>query len=72
MLTVPPTILDLLDLAPGAEVALAVAGGRIVIEPCVRPRYALDELLAQCDASAPVDEETRDWLDAPAVGDELL
>ena len=54
MLAVPPAILDLLHLAPGAKVGLAVEQGRLVVEPTARPRYTLDELLAQCDASAEV------------------
>ena len=52
MLAVPPAILDLLHLRAGATVGLAVERGRLVIEPTLRPRYSLDELLAQCDASA--------------------
>ena len=42
------------------------------VEPQTRPRYTLDELLAQCDASAAAAPEVRKWLDAPPVGDELL
>lgn len=72
MLAVPPAILDLLHLAPGAKVGLAVEQGRLVVEPTARPRYTLDELLAQCDASAEVTAEDRAWLDAKPVGGELL
>ena len=46
--------------------------GRLVIEPMTRPAYTLDELLAQCDASAEVSTEDRDWLDGTPVGNELL
>jgi antitoxin ChpS len=72
MLAVPPAILDLLHLRPGATVSLAVEGTRLVIEPQTLPRYTLDELLAQCDPEAPISEEDRPWLDSPAVGSELL
>ena len=72
MLAVPPAILDLLHLRAGATVGLAVERGRLVIEPTLRPRYSLDELLAQCDASAKVSAEDRAWLDSKAVGSELL
>lgn len=72
MLAVPPTILDLLHLKAGAAVGVGVDGGRLVIEPQQRPRYSLDELLAKCDASAPLSAEDRDWLDAPSIGSELL
>jgi antitoxin ChpS len=72
MLAVPPVILDLLHLHAGATVGLAVDHGRIVIEPTQRPHYTLDALLAQCDASAEISVEDRDWLDSKPVGSELL
>jgi antitoxin ChpS len=72
MLAVPPAILDLLHLQAGATVGLAVDGGRLVVEPMPRPHYTLDELLAQCDASAEVSQEDRAWLDDKPVGSELL
>jgi len=72
MLAVPPAILDLLHLSPGATVGLAVDHGRLVVEPTLRPRYSLDELLAQCDASAEVSAEDLAWLDSKPVGKELL
>ena len=72
MLAIPPAILDLLDLRAGATVGLAVDRGRLVIEPTLRPRYSLDELLAQCDAAADLSAEDRAWLDNKPVGNELL
>lgn len=72
MLAVPPAILDLLRLRAGATVGLAVDHGRLVIQPTLRPHYSLDELLAQCDASAEPTAEDRQWLDAKPVGSELL
>ncbi len=72
MLAVPPAILDLLHLSAGATVGVAVDGGRLVVEPQQRPRYTLDELLAQCDASAELSAEDRAWLDARPHGSELL
>ena len=72
MLAVPPALLDVLHLAAGAKVGLAVDNGRLVVEPASRPRYTLDELLAQCDASAEISAEEREWLDARPVGGELL
>ncbi|WP_225772564.1 AbrB/MazE/SpoVT family DNA-binding domain-containing protein [Inquilinus sp. Marseille-Q2685] len=72
MLAVPPAILDILHLDAGAKVGLTVDNGRLVIEPQGRPRYTLDELLAQCDPSADLTPEDREWLDAKPVGSELL
>ena len=72
MLALPPAILDMLHLHAGATVGLAVDHGRLVVEPTPRPRYSLDELLAQCDASAKVSAEDQAWLDSKPVGSELL
>lgn len=72
MLAVPPALLDVLQLSAGAKVGLAVDNGRLVVEPKARPRYTLDELLAQCDPAAEPSPEDREWLDDKPVGDELL
>lgn len=72
MLTLPPAILELLHLRAGATVGVAVDGGRLVIEPSQRPHYSLDELLAQCDASAEMPAEDQQWLGSKPVGSELL
>lgn len=72
MLAVPPALLDVLHLTAGTKVGLSVNNGRLVVEPHARPRYSLDELLAQCDASAEVSAEDLEWLDAAPVGGELL
>jgi len=72
MLAVPPVLLDVLHLSAGANVGLAVDAGRLIVEPCKRPRYTLDELLAQCDPDAELTAPEREWLDAPAVGQEVI
>ncbi len=72
MLAVPPALLDILQLRPGAKVGLAVQGGRLVVEPQQRPRYTLEELLAQCNPKAPRSKEDREWLDSKPVGDDLI
>ena len=72
MLAVPPAILDLLHLQAGATVGMAIDGGRLVIEAQTRPRYSMDELLAQCDFSKQMTAEEREWMAAKPVGKELL
>ncbi|MEK8088661.1 antitoxin [Thermithiobacillus plumbiphilus] len=72
MLAVPPALLDVLRVTAGSKVGLAVDNGRLVVVPQARPRYTLDELLAQCDASAEVSAEDLEWLNAKPVGNELL
>jgi antitoxin ChpS len=70
MLAVPPALLDILHLRPGARVGLAVQSGRLVVEPQQKPRYTLAELLAKCDPKAPRSKDEREWLaDKPAGGE---
>jgi len=64
MLAVPPALLDLLRLRPGAKVGIAIESGRLVVDPQPRPRYTLSELLAECDPKARRTKEDREWLDA--------
>jgi antitoxin ChpS len=84
MLAVPPALLDVLQLQPGAKVGIAVQSGRLVVEPRPRPRYSLDELLAQCNPKArrskqsskptskPGSRQEREWLNSKPVGSELI
>jgi len=84
MLAVPPALLNVLQLQPGARVGIAVQSGRLVVEPRPRPRYTLDELLAQCDpetrrskqsskqSSKQGSKQEREWLESKPVGGELI
>ena len=72
MLAVPPAFLDQLNLQIGATVGLVIDNGCLVVDPRPRPRYSLAELLAASDYSQPQPAEEREWVNAPAVGGELL
>ena len=72
MLAVPPALLDLLQLQPGAKVGIAVESGRLIVEPQKRRRYTLDELLAQCNPKAPRTKEEQEWFHSKPVGGELI
>jgi antitoxin ChpS len=72
MLSIPPAILELLHLQPGSTVGVSVDGGRLMIDPHPRPHYTLAELLAESDYSQPKTTEEREWVDAPAVGREII
>lgn len=72
MMAVPPALLDMLHIGAGTTVGIEIDHGRLVVEPQLRPRYTLDELLAECDASAPISDEDHAWLDSGPVGNELL
>ena len=71
MLAVPRAILDMLHLEAGATVGLTVDGERLVVLPQPKPRYTLDELLAQYDPQPEITEEDRAWLDLYSIGREL-
>jgi antitoxin ChpS len=80
MLAVPPALLNVLQLQPGAKVGITVEKGRLVVEPRQRPRYTLDELLAQCDPTARLSKQglkraskqEREWVNSKPVGRELI
>lgn len=72
MLAVPPALLDILQLQPGAKVGVAIESGRLVVEPRPRRRYTLNELLAQCDPKARRARVEKEWLDTKPVGGELI
>ena len=72
MMTVPPAILELLNLGAGSSVGVSVVDGKLVVEPAPKPRYRLDDLLAQCDSAAEPSLEDRTWLDGAPQGSELI
>jgi antitoxin ChpS len=72
MLAVPPALLDQLRLKPGVAVGVVVDGENLVIKTTAKPRYTLEELLAASDYSQELCSEERAWLDAPAIGKEIL
>ncbi len=72
MLAVPPAILDLLHLEVGDILGLEVDGERLILDPKVKPRYTMAELLKVSDYTFSRSEEEVEWLQAPATGGELL
>lgn len=68
----PAAILKQLKLSEGDGVDIFASEGNIVIKPLKeRPRYSLDELLAQCDESSELPEELKAWDEAKPVGNEI-
>ena len=73
MLAVPPAILNLVQLQSGSAVSISVENGRMVVEPEVTKRYSLQELLDQCDLSAPMpDSNDNRWTTSAPQGRELI
>jgi antitoxin ChpS len=71
MMAVPPVLLDLLDLKPGSMVGMDVDGERLVIRPRRKPRYTLQELLAQSNSKRRLSRKDREWIDLTPAGKEL-
>jgi antitoxin ChpS len=70
MMAIPKSLLEGLGLSANTKVGLSLKDGRLVIEPCHKPKYSLTELLEQCDASAPVSAEELAWQEIRPIGDE--
>ena len=68
MLTVPPDLLDLLQLRVGNAVDVGVENGRLVVQRKERPSYTLDQLLAQCTEMDWPSDEDRTWVSDKPVG----
>jgi antitoxin ChpS len=63
MMSVPRAFLDQLHLHAGSQVEIDIDNGRLIVEPA-KPRYSLEELLAQCDTPADMSADEREWLDS--------
>ena len=79
LVTVPAAARRMLDLKEGQELTVKVEGTRITLEPVTggrpqrvrKPRYSLEELLAQGTTEGPLSDDEQDWQDGPAVGREV-
>ncbi|MCP2230178.1 AbrB/MazE/SpoVT family DNA-binding domain-containing protein [Erwinia aphidicola] len=72
MLTIQPALLDVLQLNVGAKVGMAVDAGRLIVEAQSRPRYTLEQLLAQCGSHAEISSDDSELLNNKPVGGELI
>ena len=72
IVSLPKAILDQLGLKVDTPVDIDVVDDKIVIARRSPGRIGLEARLAMCDFEQPVTAEERDWLDAPAVGDEVI
>ena len=72
MMAIPKPFLETLGLAANSKVEVTIEDGRLITIPRARPKYTLEELIAQCDLDAPWSEEEREWMDTPSVGNEIV
>jgi antitoxin ChpS len=72
MMAIPKPLLDTLGVAANAKLDLTVEDGKLVAVPRKRPKYTLDELLAQCDPHAEITDEEKMWMNLEPVGKEII
>ncbi|MDA8159487.1 MAG: antitoxin [Desulfobacteraceae bacterium] len=71
VMALPKQVLAMLRLGVGSRVEVSVENGRLVVEPKVKPRYTLAELLSRCtEENMELTAEDREWLEAQPVGKE--
>ncbi len=73
IVSIPPALLDQIKLSTGDAVEILAKDDHIEIYPVVK-RITLDDLLAQCDLTAPIEREEEDDLflgSGPVGGEEL-
>ena len=69
-LVIPKPVRESLHLSAGQSVILEQTAEGLLVRPRTK-KYSLDELLAQCDAKAPLPKEVKEWLDSPPTGNEV-
>lgn len=69
VMTVPKAYIEQNQLHDGSSVDLIVDGDRLIISAPRKPKYTLEELLAQMPEGLPRDEV---WDDMAPVGQEII
>ena len=72
IVALPKAFLDQLGLKVDTPVDIEVIDDKIVIARRSPGRIGLEARLAMCNFDQPMTTEEREWLDAPAVGDEAI
>ncbi|MGS2874822.1 AbrB/MazE/SpoVT family DNA-binding domain-containing protein [Enterobacter huaxiensis] len=69
-MVIPGVVMKELGLKPGQSMEAHVTNNQLVLTP-VSKQYSLEELLAQCDLSAPEMSEQEVWGSSSSMGDEV-
>ncbi len=69
-LVIPPPVLKDLGIGVGQHLTLSTSGGTIVLTP--KRKYALADLIAQCDPKAAPPADLALWDAARPAGQEVL
>ncbi|WEL56320.1 AbrB/MazE/SpoVT family DNA-binding domain-containing protein [Pseudomonas kermanshahensis] len=68
----PAAVLKQMQLGIGSTLSLDTAGETMVLKPLrTKPKYTLEELMAQCDLTAPEPADMADWNAMRPVGREV-
>jgi antitoxin ChpS len=72
VMTLPRQILSMLHLGVGSQVEVNVEDGKLIVEPKIRSKYILSELLAKCtEENMVLTTADREWLNCKPVGKEV-
>jgi antitoxin ChpS len=72
MVAIPKPMLDGLGLSANEKVTLHLDGNRLVMEPRLKPKYKLADLLEQCDLDAPEHPDVKLWDELEPEGQEII
>lgn len=72
IVSLPKAFVEQLGLKADTPVEIDLVDDKIVIARRSPGRIGLEARLAMCDLTKPMSQDERDWLDAPAVGDEQI
>ncbi|UAA39529.1 AbrB/MazE/SpoVT family DNA-binding domain-containing protein [Paraneptunicella aestuarii] len=68
---IPAALLKELGLNVGDTLEAVAKDGNLIMAPKNKKKYTLAELLAKCDANAPMPDEFKEWDNLDAVGNEV-
>lgn len=71
MLTVPPAILELLDMDSNTLASLHIDDGKLIVVPEKHKKYTLHSLLTECHPCA-ADSVDSEWTSGYPQGQELI
>ena len=71
-LTLPAKLAKRLRLVSGQALDAHLDNGKLILSLPTKPRYALADLVAQCNPKAAMPADLQAWETAPAVGRERL
>jgi len=71
-MTIPAVLLKSQGLVIGDSLDIEEHDGYIILKKaCSRPKYTLDQLLSECDKSASVSDEIKEWDGINSLGNEI-